>query len=111
MDKATVVLGSVRAEAMKETIERTHNELPSALIEMLIQERNKGKSLRQLGQMVGTSHEAVRQLLAKYDWSSESLLPETRVAAKFGYPQAWLVQLRKEGLMSPISRGWLVALL
>ncbi|MDH5696491.1 MAG: hypothetical protein OEZ00_07855 [Dehalococcoidia bacterium] len=59
--------------------------------------------------MVGRSHEAVRQVLAKYDWSQDSLLPEARVAAKLGYPQEWLVQLRKEGLINPIRRGgwWL----
>ncbi len=76
--------------------------------ELLIHERSKGKSLRQLGQMFGMSHEKVRQLLAKYDRSQVTLLPESAVAAKLGYPVAWLVQLRKEGIIKPIKQGfWL----
>ena len=54
--------------------------------ELLIYERSKGKSLRQLGQMFGISHEKVRQLLAKYDRSQVTLLPERKVAADLGYP-------------------------
>jgi hypothetical protein len=92
--------------AMQETVEQT-----TALIELLINERNKGKSLRQLGQMVGKSHERVRQILAKanYRRSQESLLPEARVAARLGYPRDWLVQLRKEGVINPVRPGgqWL----
>ena len=34
--------------------------------ELLIHERSKGKSLRQLGQMFSTSHERVRQLWSDY---------------------------------------------
>ncbi|MFC1978008.1 hypothetical protein ACFLWS_07095 [Chloroflexota bacterium] len=76
--------------------------------ELIIHERSKGKSLRQLGQMFNTSHESVRQLLAKYDRSQVTLLPEQRVAAKLGYPVAWLIQLRIEGIIKPIKRGfWL----
>ena len=86
---------------MNEVEEKTKEEL-------LIYERSKGKSLRQLGQMFGISHEKVRQLLAKYDRSQVTLLPEQKVAAKLGYPLAWLVQLRKEGIIKPIKRGfWL----
>ena len=81
--------------------------LPPAWIELLIHERDKGKSLRQLGQMFGKSHERIRRILAKYDWSQESLLPEARVVAKLGYPPKWLVQLRKEGVINPVRRsGW-----
>jgi len=77
--------------------------------ELLIHERSKGKSLRQLGQMFNTSHESVRQLLAKYDRSQVTLLAELRVAADLGYPVSWLVQLRKQGIIKPIRPGgfWL----
>ena len=77
--------------------------------ELLIRERNKGKSFRQLGQMFGMSHEWGRQLLAKYDRSQVTLLPEGKVAADLGYPVAWLVQLRKEGIIKPVKPGgrWL----
>jgi len=73
--------------------------------ELLIHERSKGKSLRQLGQMFNTSHEKVRQLLAKYDRSQVTLLPEQKVAADLAYPVGWLVQLRKEGIIKPIKPG------
>jgi len=86
---------------MKRVEEKTEEEL-------LIYERSKGKSLRQLGQMFGISHEKVRQLLAKYDWSQVTLLPEQKVAADLGCPVGWLAQLRKEGIIKPIKRGfWL----
>ncbi len=86
---------------MKKAEEKTKEEL-------LIHERSNGKSLRQLGQMFGMSHERVRQLLGKYDRSQVTLLPEQKVAAKLGYPLAWLIQLRKEGIIKPIKRGfWL----
>jgi len=76
--------------------------------ELLIRERSKGKSLRQLGQMFGMSHESIRQLLGKYDQSKVTLLLEKRVAADLGYPVLWLTQLRKEGIIKPIKRGfWL----
>ena len=86
---------------MKKAEEKTKEEL-------LIHERSNGKSLRQLGQMFGISHEKVRQLLAKCDRSQVTLLPEQKVATKLGYPLAWLIQLRKEGIIKPIKRGfWL----
>ena len=86
---------------MKRAEEKTKEEL-------LIRERSKGKSLRQLGQMFGMSHERVRQLLGKYDRSQVTLLPEQKVAADLGYPVVWLAQLRKEGIIKPIKRGfWL----
>lgn len=86
---------------MKRAEEKTKEEL-------LIRERSKGKSLRQLGQMFGMSHESVRQLLGKYDQSQVTLLPEQKVAADLGYPALWLAQLRKEGIIKPIKRGfWL----
>ena len=86
---------------MKRADEKTKEEL-------LIHERSKGKSLRQLGQMFGMSHERVRQLLGKYDRSQGTLLPEQKVAADLRYPVVWLAQLRKEGIIKPIKRGfWL----
>jgi ribosomal protein S14 len=58
--------------------------------------------------MFGKSHERVRQVLAQRDLSQITLLPETKVAAKLGYPLGWLVKLRKEGIINPIKRGfWL----
>ena len=87
---------------MKRADEKTNEEL-------LIHERSKGKSLRQLGQMFNTSHERVRQLLVKSGRSQVTLLPEGRVAADLGYPVCWLVQLRKEGIIEPTKPGgfWL----
>ena len=91
---------------MLKTVEYTNNIVSPATIELLRRERSKGNSLRQLGQMFGRSHEGIRQLLAKEQWP-ESLLSESRVAAKLGYPVGWLVQLRKEGLIKPVKHfGW-----
>jgi len=78
---------------MKKAEEKTKEEL-------LIYERSNGKSLRQLGQVFGMSHERVRQLLGKYDRSLVTLLPEQKVATKLGYSPAWLIQLRKKVLSS-----------
>jgi len=85
------------------------NRVSPACIELLIRERHKGKSLRQLGQMLDRSHERIRQILAKYDSPQATLLTEARVAAKLGYPVRWLIKLRKEGITNPIKRGgfWL----
>ena len=85
------------------------SKLSSTDLELLIRERNKGKSLRQLGQMFGISYEKVRQILAKNSTSRVMLLPENAVAAKLGYPVGWLYQLRKEGLVKPTKPGgrWL----
>jgi DNA-directed RNA polymerase sigma subunit (sigma70/sigma32) len=50
---------------MKKTLEHTRiNVVLPATVELLIHERNKGKNLRQLGQMFGVSHEQVRQIMA-----------------------------------------------
>ena len=94
---------------MQKTVEYTNNRVSPATIELLIRERSKGNSLRQLGQMFNRSHERVRQLLAKYSPSQVTLLPENTVAAKLGYPVNWLIQLRKEGIINPIRPGgfWL----
>ena len=77
------------------------NRVSPATVELLIHERSKGKSLRQLGQMFSRSHEGVRQILAKYSPSRVTFLPESAVAVKLGYPVAWLIQLRKEGIVNP----------
>jgi len=87
---------------MQKTVEYTNNRVSPATIELLIQERSKGKSLRQLGRMFGRSHEKIRQVLAKYDPPQVTLLPENTVAVKLGYPLGWLIQLRKEGIINPI---------
>ena len=94
---------------MQRTVEYTNNRVSPATVELLIHERSKGKSLRQLGQMIGRSHEKIRQLLAKYGLPPETLLPEGRVAAKLGYPISWLARLRKERIIHPIKPGsfWL----
>ncbi len=88
---------------------KTNNRLSPATVELLIRERSKGKTLRQLGQIFNRSHERIRQVLAKYGPPQVTLLPEERVAAKLRYPGAWLVWLRKEGIIKPIKPGslWL----
>jgi len=94
---------------MQKTVEYTNNRVSPATIELLIYERSMGKSLRQLGQMFGRSHEWVRLVLAKYSPSQVTLLPEHTAAAKLGCPVAWLAQLREEGIISPTKPGgcWL----
>jgi len=96
---------------MQKTVEhtRTNNTASPVFIELLIRERSKGKSLRRLGQMFGRSHEKIRQLLAKYDLPEATLLSESKVAAKLGYPVRWLTQLRQEGIIKPTKPGrfWL----
>jgi len=78
-------------------------------IELLTSERTKGKNLRQLGKMFSLSHECVRQILAKHSPSGVKFLAEHTVATKWGYPIAWLVQLRKAGITNPTKPGghWL----
>jgi len=85
------------------------NTVSTATVELLILERNKGKTLRQLGADFGRSHERIRQLLAEHDRSPVTLLPELRVAANLRYPLWWLVKLRKKGIINPIKPGgrWL----
>ena len=93
---------------MQKAIEHTGVDRVSPTIDLLIRERGKGKSLRQLGRRFGKSHERIRQILAKYGLPQEPLLSEKRVAARLGYPVMWLARLRKEGITSPIKRGgWL----
>ena len=85
------------------------NRVSPATVELLIHERNKGRSLRQLGQMLGISHERVRHILAKHSRAIVTFLPESTVAVKLGYPVTWLVQLRKQGILNPTKPGgrWL----
>jgi len=95
---------------MQKTVEKARmSKVSSADLELLIHERNKGRSLRQLGQMFGMSHERVRQILAKHSPSRVTFLAENTVAVKLGYPVAWLIQLRKEEIISPTKPGghWL----
>jgi hypothetical protein len=92
---------------MKKTAEhnRTNRVSPTTL-KLLVRERNKGRSLRQLGQMFDMSHERVRQILAKHSSPSRvTLLAENTVAARLGCPLTWLVQLRKEGIINPTKPG------
>ena len=86
-----------------------NNRVSPATIELLIRERSKGKSLRQLGQMFNRSGERVRKVLAKYGPPQVRLLPENSVAAKLGYSADWIAQLREKGLVNPIKPGgrWL----
>ena len=95
---------------MQKTVEHARiNIMSPATLELLVHERNSGKSLRQLGQMFGMSHERVRQILFKYSTSPVTFLPESVVAVKLGYPVSWLIKLRKEGIINPIKPGgrWL----
>ena len=80
-----------------------------ATVELLIRERSRGKTLRQLGQMFDRSHEEIRQILAKYGSPQVTLLPEEKAAAELGYPVTWLTRLRREGITNPIRPGgfWL----
>jgi hypothetical protein len=81
------------------------NRVSPAAIELLIHERNRGKSLRRLGQMFGVSHERVRQILAKHSPSLFTFLAESTIAVKLGYPVTWLIKLRKEGIINPTKPG------
>ena len=95
---------------MQKTVEHARtNRVSPATVELLIRERSKGKSLRQVGRMFGRSHEGVRQILAKYSPSRVTLLPENTVAVKLEYPVSWLIQLRKKGIIKPTKPGgrWL----
>jgi transcriptional regulator with XRE-family HTH domain len=95
---------------MKKTVEQSRiNQVSPATIELLIHERNKGKSLRQLGRMFIVSHERVRQILTKHSPSRVTFLTESAVAVKLGYPLSWLIKLRKEGIINPTKPGgsWL----
>jgi len=79
---------------MQNTVEYTgaNKRVLPATVELLMRERNRSKSLRQLGQMFNRSHESIRQVLAKYDPPQLTLLTEQRVAAKLGYPLQWLIR-------------------
>lgn len=70
---------------MQKTVEYTANRA-SPTVELLIREGSQGKTLRQLGQMSGRSHERIRKVLAKYGPPQVTLLPEKRVTVKLGYP-------------------------
>jgi len=66
---------------MKKTLEQVSmNRVSPATVKLLIHERNKGKSLRRLGQMFGVSHEYVRQILTKHSPSLVTFLAESKVA-------------------------------
>ena len=96
---------------MQKTLEHTraNDRISSECIGLLIRERSKGKSLRQLGRIFNRSHERIRQVLTRCEMSQEPLLPEAKVAANLGYLVNWLIQLRKEGITNPVKRGryWL----
>jgi hypothetical protein len=85
------------------------NKVSPTTVELIIHERNNGKSLRWLGQMFGISHEWVRQILAEHNLSLVTFLAESTVAVKLGYPITWLIKLRKEGIINPTKPGgfWL----
>ena len=92
---------------MEKIVEYTgaNHGVSPATVELLIRERNKGRSLRQLGQMFGRSHERIRQVLAKYGSQVVTLLPEKRVAAKLGYLPGRLARLRRKGIINPVRPG------
>jgi hypothetical protein len=95
---------------MQKTVEHAKvNKVSTAAIGLLIHERNKGESLRQLGQMFDISQKRVRQILVKHNPSLVTFLAERTVAVKLGYPVSWLIKLRKEGIINPIKPGgrWL----
>ena len=95
---------------MKNVLEHARiNKISPATVELLIHERNSGKSLRQLGQMFDVSHEWVRQILVKHSPTRVAFIAESAVAAKLGYPVSWLIKMRKEGILNPTKPGghWL----
>jgi transcriptional regulator with XRE-family HTH domain len=91
--------------ATQKAVHYINNRGSPVNVKLLIHERNKGMSLRQLGQMFGVSHERVRQILAQHSPSLVTLLAENTVAVKLGYPVAWLIQLRKAGVIKPTALG------
>lgn len=93
---------------MQNTVEYTNGKLSPATIELLIHERNKGKSLRDLGQDFNRSYQRIGKILSEHDMLPVSFLPESKVAAKIGYPVHLIVRLRKEGIIKPRKSGfWL----
>jgi len=93
---------------MQNTVEYTEGKVSPATIELLIRERNNGKTLRELGLKYNRSYQRIGYVLNKHDRSLDGLLCQSKVSARFGYPLLWLVQLRKEGLIKPIKFGaWL----
>jgi len=96
-------LALIRPNEMQNTVEYTgvNKRVSPATVELLTRERNKGKSLRQLGHMFNRSGERIRQVLDKYGSPQATLIPEYKVVAKLGYPRGWLTQLRKEGVIRP----------
>ncbi len=88
---------------------RTNHRVSPATVELLIRERSKGRTLRQMGQMLNISHERVRQILTKCSLPQVTLLPEQTVADKLGYPLTWLRWLRERGIIKPVRPGshWL----
>jgi hypothetical protein len=68
---------------MQKTLEHFRiKNVSQATLELLIHERNKGKSLGRMGQMFGISYEQVRRILAKHSPTRVALLAENTVAAK-----------------------------
>ena len=93
---------------MQNAVEYTRGKVSPATIELLIRERDNGKTLRELGLKYNRSYQRIGYVLNKHDGSLDGLLPELKVAANLGYPVAWLAQLRKEGLIKPRKLGfWL----
>jgi transcriptional regulator with XRE-family HTH domain len=91
--------------ATQKAVRIIKNRVSSVNVELLIRERNKGRSLRQLGQMFGVSHEHVRKILARHSPPRVTLLAENTVAVKLGYPVEWLIQHRKAGVIKPTAPG------
>jgi len=93
---------------MQNTVAYKEGKISPATIELLIRERNNGKTVRELGLKYNRSYQRIGYVLNKHDRSLDGLLSESKVAAKLGYPLNWLVQLRKEGLIKPRKLGfWL----
>jgi len=98
----------LKSEIAEITIEYTVNYRSSpATVELIVCEKSKGKTLRQLGQMFGRGLKGIRQVLVKYDGKQIWLLPEHRAAAELGYSVAWLINLRREGHIRPLGFGHL----
>ena len=72
----------------------------------IIQMRQSGYTLQEIGDYAGVTRERVRQLLLKRCGKFEMpVLTENRVAREIGYPIWQVTKLRKQGILKPKHRG------
>ena len=72
----------------------------------IIEMRQSGYTLQEIGDYLGVTRERVRQMLQEHCGKIEiPLLVEEMVAKELGCPQWRLRVLRKRGVLNPINRG------